>query len=100
SLVVLLPVILFGIVSLLCFVGCVLNTHGLPPSFTQYSTTTVLGNPAVVAYWPLNDANDTLPAADLAPNPDNGQYIDQTTLPAIYPWPAFNINNSPSPDIT
>ena len=99
SLVVLLPVILFGIVSLLCFVGCVLNTHGLPPSFTQYSTTTVLGNPAVVAYWPLNDANDTLPAADLAPNPDNGQYIDQTTLPAIYPWPAFNINNSPSPDI-
>jgi Concanavalin A-like lectin/glucanases superfamily len=99
SLVVLLPFILFGIVSLLCFVGCVLNTHGLAPTFTQYSTSTVLGNPAVVAYWPLNEANDTLPAADLAPNADNGQYIDQTTLPAIYPWPAFNINNSPSPDI-
>jgi hypothetical protein len=99
SLVVLLPVILFGIVSLLCFVGCVLNTHGLAPTFTQYSTTTVLGNPAVVAYWPLSEANDTLPAADLTPNPDNGQYIDPTTLPAIYPWPAFNINNSPSPDI-
>jgi hypothetical protein len=99
SLVVLLPVILFGIVSLLCFVGCVLNTHGLPPSFTQYSTTTVLGNPAVVAYWPLNDANDALPAADLAPNPDNGQYIDQTTLPAIYPWPDFSIDNSPTPNI-
>jgi len=99
SLVVLVPVILFGIVSLLCFVGCVLNTHGLPPSFTQYSTTTVLGNPAVVAYWPLNEANDTLPAADLTPNPDNGQYIDPTTLPAIYPWPDSSIGNAPSPNI-
>ena len=99
SLVVLLPVILFGIVSLLCFVGCVLNTHGLAPTFTQYSTTTVLGNPAVVAYWPLNDANDTLPAADLASSPDNGQYIDPTTLPAIYPWPDFSIAAAPSPNI-
>jgi len=105
SLVVLLPVILFGIVSLLCFVGCVLNTHGLGPTFTQYSTSTVLGNPAIAAYWPLNEANDTLPAADLAPNPDNGQYIDPTTLPAIYLttppdlWPGFNIKNLPSPDI-
>jgi hypothetical protein len=99
SLVVLLPVILLGIVSLLCFVGCVLNTHGLPPSFTQYSTTTVLGNLAVVAYWPLNEANDTVPAADLTPNPDNGQYIDPTTLPAIYPWPDFSIADSPTTNI-
>jgi concanavalin A-like lectin/glucanase superfamily protein len=99
SLVVLLPVILFGIVSLLCFVGCVLNTHGLGPTFTQYSTSTVLGNPAVVAYWPLNEANDTLPATDLTANPDNGQYIDPSTLPAIYPWPDFSIPDSPLPDI-
>ena len=99
SLVVLLPVILFGIVSLFCFVGCVLNTHGLGPTFTQYASTTVLGNPAIVGYWPLSDASDTVPAADLAPNPDNGQYIDQTTLPAIYPWPGLNLNNSPLPDI-
>jgi hypothetical protein len=104
SLIVLLPVILLGIVSLFCFVGCVFHTGGLPPNFTQYSSTTVLGNPAIVAYWPLNEANDTLPAADLAPNPDNGRYIDPNTLPAIYlntvpPWPDYKINNSPSPDI-
>ena len=99
SLVVLLPVILFGIVSLLCFVGCHLPTGGLPPAFTQYSTTTVLGNPAVVAYWPLLEANDSLPAADLAPNPDPGQYIDPTILPDIYPWPAYSIPNPPGPDI-
>ena len=73
SLVVLLPVILLGLVSLLCFVGCHLPTGGLPPAFTQYSTTTVLGNPAIMGYWPLLEISDILPAADLAPNPDNGQ---------------------------
>jgi hypothetical protein len=103
SLIVLLPVVLLGIVSLFCFVGCVLDTSGLPggpPSaFTQYSSTTVLGNPAIAAYWPLSEANDTLSAADLAPNPDSGQYIDPSTLPAIYPWPDYSIGNSPSPDI-
>jgi hypothetical protein len=99
SLIVLLPVILFGIVSLFCFVGCVLDTSGLPPSFTQYSSTTVLGNPAIAAYWPLGESGDSVPAADLAPNPDNGQYIDKTTLPDIYPWPDYTIGNSPLPDI-
>jgi hypothetical protein len=99
SFVVLLPVILLGIVSLFCFVGCAFDTHGLAPTFQQYSSTTVLGNPAVVAYWPLSEANDGLPAADLTPNPDNGQYIDPSTLPAIYPWPAYSIPNPPSPDV-
>ena len=70
------------------------------PSFTQYSSTTVLGNTAVVAYWPLLEANDSLPAADLTPNPDNGQYIDPSTLPAIYnPWPDYSIANPPGPNI-
>ena len=99
SLIVLLPVILLGIVGLFCFVGCGFSTHGLQPTFTQYSGTTVLGNPAVVAFWPLSENSDILPAADLTPNPDNGQYIDQSTLPAIYPWPDYKISNSPSPDI-
>jgi hypothetical protein len=99
SLVVLLPVILLGLVSLLCFVGCHLPTGGLPPAFTQYSTTTVLGNPAIMGYWPLLEISDILPAADLAPNPDNGQYIDMSTLPAIYPWPDYSISNLPGPNI-
>jgi hypothetical protein len=99
SLVVLLPVILLGIVSLLCFVGCAFDTHGLPPAFQQYSSVTVLGNPAVVAYWPLDETGDSLQAADLTPNPDNGQYIDQNTLPGIYPWPGYTIDNAPLPNI-
>jgi hypothetical protein len=99
SLIVLLPVILLGLVSLLCFVGCAFQTHGLGPTFTQYSSTTVLGNPAVVAYWPLLEASDSLPATDLTPNPDNGQYIDPSTLPTIYPWPDYSISNPPGPNI-
>jgi hypothetical protein len=99
SFVVLLPVILLGIVSLFCFVGCAFDTKGLPPAFQQYSSTTVLGNPDVVAFWPLLEANDSLPAADLTPNPDNGRYIDLNTLPGIYPWPAYSIPNPPEPDV-
>jgi hypothetical protein len=99
SLIVLLPVILLGIVGLFCFVGCGLSTHGLLTSFRDYSGTTVLGNPAIAAYWPLREASDSVPAADLAPNPDNGQYIDPSTLATIYPWPDYSIGNPPSPDI-
>jgi hypothetical protein len=99
SLVVLIPVILLGIVSLFCFVGCAFDTHGLPPAFQQYSSVTVLGNPAIVAFWPLNEIADILPAADLTPNPDPGQYIDQNILPGIYPWPGYTIGNAPLPDI-
>jgi hypothetical protein len=99
SFVVLLPVILLGIVSLLCFVGCAFDTHGLAPAFQQYSSVTVLGNPDIVAFWPLLEANDSLPAADLTPNPDNGRYIDQNTLPGIYPWPAYTIIDPPDPDV-
>jgi hypothetical protein len=99
SLVVLIPVILLAIVTVFCFVGCGFSVHGLP-GFTKYSDTTVLANSAVVAYWPLSETGDNLPAADrTSPNPNNGQYIDPTTLPAIYPWPAFSINNPPNPNI-
>src|ERR1700722_10249626 len=100
SLVVLFPVILLGVVTLLCFTGCGLDTSGTgQPVFTQYSNTTVLGNPAVVGYWPLSETGDNLPAVDRTPNPDNGQYIDQSTLPPIYPWPDSSIGNAPSPNI-
>jgi hypothetical protein len=100
SLVVLLPVILLGIVGGLCFVGCGFSPSGLgAPAFTKYSDTTVLANAAVVAYWPLSETGDSLPAGDRAPNPDDGQYIDPTTLPAIYPWPDFSIGNAPGPNV-
>jgi Concanavalin A-like lectin/glucanases superfamily len=100
SLVVLLPIILLGIVGLFCFVGCGLDVSGTGlPVFTKYSDTTVLANPAVVAYWPLAETGDNLPAADRAPNPVNGQYIDQVTLPAIYPWPQYSVQNTPGPDV-
>jgi hypothetical protein len=99
SLAVLLPVMLLAIVTVFCFVGCGFSVHGLP-GFTKYSDTTVLANPAVVAYWPLSETGDSLPAADRSsPSPNNGQYIDPTTLPAIYPWTAFSINNPPGPNI-
>src|SRR5213080_4527459 len=104
SLVVLLPVILLGILGVFCFTGCALDSSGLPdglppppnggppdegppPAFTTYSDTTVLANPAVVAYWPLSESGDNFAAADRTPNPIDGQYIDPNTLAAIYPWP-------------
>jgi len=107
SLIVLLPVILLGTVVLFCFVGCTLDTSGIPgtggppgpPPFTKYSDTTVLANPAVVAYWPLGESADTVPAVDRTPNPDNGQYVDPATMPAFYPWPAFPVGNPPGPDV-
>jgi hypothetical protein len=116
SLVVLIPVMLLGIVGVFCFTGCALDKSGLPGGlppppngeipppdgespFTKYSDTTVLTNPAVVAYWPLGESGDSLPAVDRTPNPSNGQYIDPATLPAIYPWPAVSIDNPPNPNI-
>jgi hypothetical protein len=113
SLIVLFPVILLGIVGMFCFTGCALDSSGLPPNggppdgrppnetppFTKYSDTTVLANPAVVGYWPLGESGDSLPATDRSPNGNNGQYIDPTTLPAIYPWPAVSLANTPNPDI-
>jgi hypothetical protein len=100
SLIVLLPVILLATVLAFCFVGCVLPTSGIAgPAFTKYSDTTVLANPAVVGYWPLGESSDNVPAVDRTPDPDNGQYVDPTTKPAIYPWPASTVGNPPGPDV-
>jgi hypothetical protein len=84
SLVVLLPILLLGIVSVFCFVGCVLQTGGLGNPFTQY-TGLVTGNPELLDYWPLSETMDTDPAHDLGPNNIPGQYVDPNTVAQVYP---------------
>ena len=107
SLVVLLPILLLGIVSVFCFVGCVLQTHGIP--FTEYSNLTVLGDPAIAAYWPLDEAMGSLVAHEHVTNfpnsPLNGKYVDPDNAPlppptpgTVYPWPEVPVPNPPGPD--
>jgi hypothetical protein len=98
SLVVLLPLILLGIVGTLCFVGCRFDSSGLGGStpFTTY-TSTILLNPLVIAFWPLGEAKDTDPAAELISG-NTGNYIDLATTPSLYPWPAYSAPNPPGPD--
>jgi hypothetical protein len=99
SIIILLPVILLGIVGMLCFVGCILDTSGLGgPPFTMYTGTTILLNPAIIGYWPLGEATDTNPAVDLISG-NNGNYIDPVTTPPLYPWPAYTLPNPPGPDV-
>jgi hypothetical protein len=98
SLVVLLPLILLGIVGTLCFVGCRFDTSGLQVPFTTYTGTTILLNPSIIAYWPLGEAKDTDPAAELISG-NTGNYIDLATTPSLYPWPAYPAPNPPGPDV-
>jgi hypothetical protein len=99
SLVVLIPLILLGIVGALCFVGCVLQTGGLGGApFTTYTGTTILTNSSIIAYWPLGEAADTMPAAELISG-NTGNYIDPSTAPSLYPWPAYSIPNPPGSDL-
>jgi hypothetical protein len=100
SLVVLLPVILLGIVGTLCFVGCVFQTGGLGgPPFNSYTGTTILANsPNCIAYWPLKEIADSVPASELINN-NTGNYIDPNTAPDLYPWPSYSIANGANPDV-
>jgi len=104
SLIVLLPVALLAIVSVLCFVGCTLPLEGLPATpFTEYSSKTVLLDPAIIAYWPLNDklknTDNPAPAVELASNIPSS-YIDMTTAPELYPWLPFPVKGPPpEPDV-
>jgi hypothetical protein len=99
SLIILIPVMLLGIVGLLCFVGCVLPEYTLAPPFTSYSATTILAHsPDCIAYWPLKEAKDTDPASELISN-NKGNYIDPTTAPTLYPWPAYSLPNGSGPDV-
>jgi Concanavalin A-like lectin/glucanases superfamily len=99
SLIILIPVILFGIVGMFCFVGCTLPTGGLGPDFNTY-TTMILSNKDIIAYWPLKEGADTMPASELVSN-NAGKYIDQTTaMPdTVYPWPGYSVQNGANPDV-
>jgi hypothetical protein len=99
SLIILIPVMLLGVVGLLCFVGCVLPQYTLAPPFTSYSITTILAHsPDCIAYWPLKEAKDTDPASELI-SKNTGNYIDPTTAPTLYPWPAYSLPNGSGPDV-
>ncbi len=99
SLIILIPVILLGIVGMLCFVGCILPTGGLGPDFTSY-TNTMRANPDCIGYWPLKEDLDTKPAAELISG-SKGTYIDnKTAMPdTVYPWPQYNVPNGANPDV-
>jgi hypothetical protein len=103
SLILSIPVILLGIVGMLCFVGCALATGGIPATpFSEYSDQTVLNNPAIMAYWPLNDqrmiTDSPAPALERQSNIPSS-YIDMATAPELYPWTDFTVQNSPDPDV-
>jgi Concanavalin A-like lectin/glucanases superfamily len=96
-LIIFVPFGLLAIVGLLCFVGCSFQGQSLP-FWSTYSGDTVLANPAVVAYWPLDEIADTAPAADRVAG-RNGNYVDGASVPSFYPWPVFSVPNPPGPDI-
>ncbi len=98
SLIVLLPVVLLGIAGMFCFVGCVLQTGGLPGiPFTGYTNSTV-ANPLCIGYWPLKEKMDTDDASELISD-NKGKYIDPTTAPSLYPWPAYTVQSGAGPDV-
>jgi hypothetical protein len=65
SLIVLIPVVLLGVVTSLCFVGCWLGTHGNVPAGPYETAVSATGN--LVAFWQLNDLPQTGSAFDAAP---------------------------------
>ncbi len=100
SLMVLLPVMLLGIVATPCFVGCILDAGPFGTPFTKYTGTTILLNSNCIAYWPLKEAADRLPAAELISN-NTGMYIDQNTAKpdTVYPWLEYSVANGSNPDV-
>jgi hypothetical protein len=98
SLILLIPVILLAIVGLLCFVGCILPAYEAVPPWTEYTPKTILLNSHCIAYWPLKEAADTVPAAELISG-NTGNYIDPTTAASLYPWPAYSVPNGANPDV-
>ena len=70
SLIVLIPLVLLGVVTALCFVGCKLPTSGLSTPYEQ----AILGNDFLVAYWPLDDIAGSTTAQDSSTNKFNGTY--------------------------
>jgi hypothetical protein len=83
SLVVLIPLALLAIITLLCFVGCTLQTGGLG-DYGKYHDT-VAGTAGLVAYWPLSETSGTT-AFDAGPNAGtplafNGTYTQGQNVP-------------------
>jgi hypothetical protein len=89
TLLFLIPIGLLAVVWSVCFVGCTLQTSGIPEPYSNV----ILGETGLLAYWPLNDATGTPStpppqgsagigtAADLSGNSHAGSYL----LPPIYP---------------
>jgi hypothetical protein len=107
SLLALVSIALLVLVSGFCFVGCVLNTHGLggepsPTPFNKYSDTDVIGNKDCVAYWPLSEpsavAGNSVASAIAVDvvgtklgSPHNGNYTHKGNAPQLFPCPAFQL---------
>jgi hypothetical protein len=110
SLLVLVPISLLVLVATFCFVGCVLNTHGLgdpnkpdpdnpdpkPEPFTNYSKT-VTDTDGVLAFWSLNEASDiaakpvAMAKADDIIGGHTGNYTHKGNAPDFYPCPGMNL---------
>lgn len=73
----LVPIGMLAAAWSLCFVGCVLNTHGTGMPYSN----NILAETDLVAYWPLGDLNGSTVAGDLSGKGHNGTY----TIPPPYP---------------
>jgi hypothetical protein len=104
----LVPVGMLAVVWSLCFVGACFPTTGLPG--TPYSKT-ILKEPSLIAYWPLNDVLGLAPAppqgstsigiaADFSGKGHIGTYIEPpayqagTTVPQVGANPKLNLNHA------
>src|SRR5580704_16006032 len=111
----LIPIGMLAVVWSVCFVGCVLQTHGLAQPYSN----NILAEPSLIAYWPLSDfPNSQLPAgapalppppqgstgvgiaADLSGKNHNGSYINPpaympgATIPQIGTNPTLNLQQA------
>ena len=111
----LIPIGMLAVVWSVCFVGCVLQTHGLGLPYSN----NILAEQSLVAYWPLSDfPNSQLPAgapalppppqgstgvgiaADLSGKNHNGSYINPpaympgATIPQIGTNPTLNLRQA------
>lgn len=94
---VLVPVALLALISGFCFVGCVLDTHGLGGGpdkpddvpFTKYSDEDVL--PTCVAYWPLSEPSPADDSGKIAchdaKGTNDGEYKHKGNAPTLFPCP-------------
>jgi hypothetical protein len=104
----LVPIGMLAVVWSLCFVGVCFPTSGIPG--TPYSKT-ILKEPSLIAYWPLNDLPGPAPAppqgstsigiaADLSGKGHIGTYIEPpayrsgTTVPQIGANPTVNLQQT------